>query len=100
MINHHQSTPTKAKKKSTNVVVSTESSNSDNIRNAKRNTNTKDIKRVVVSGDSMVKHVQGWDITKRIDYKRKVYVRHFSRSKADCMKDYMKPCIRENNPVI
>ena len=36
--------------------------------------------------NSLVKHVQGWDITKRIDNKRKVYV-----------KCYMKPCIRENN---
>ena len=49
-------------------------------------------------GDSMLKHVQGWDITKRIDNKRKVYVRQFSGSKKDFMKDYMKPCIRENNP--
>ena len=49
-------------------------------------------------GDSMVKHVQGWDITNRIGIKRKVYVRQFSGSKVDCMKDYMKPCIRENNP--
>ena len=46
----------------------------------------------------MVKHVQGWDITKRIDNKRKVYVRQFSGSKVDCVKDYMKPCIRESNP--
>ena len=45
----------------------------------------------------MVKHVQGWDIIKRINNKRKVYVRQFSGSKVDCMKDYMKPCIRENN---
>ena len=34
---------------------------------------------------------------KRIDNKRMVYVRQFSGSKVDCMKDYMKPCIRENN---
>ena len=46
----------------------------------------------------MVKHVQGWDIIKRIDSKRKVYVRKFSGSKVDCMKDYMKPCIRQNDP--
>ena len=46
----------------------------------------------------MVKHAQGWDITKRIDNKRKVYVRQFSGCKVDCMKDYMKHCIRENNP--
>ena len=45
----------------------------------------------------MAKHVQGWDITKRIDNKRKVYVRQFSGSKVDCVKDYMKPYIRENN---
>ena len=25
-------------------------------------------------------------------------MRQFSGSKVDCMKDYMKPCIRENNP--
>ena len=48
--------------------------------------------------DSMIKHFQGWVITKRADNRRKVYVRQFSGSKADCMKDYMKPCIRENNP--
>ena len=58
-------------KRSTNVVVSTESPNSDDIRNTSRNTNTKDIKKVFVLGGSMVKHVQGWDITKRIDNKRK-----------------------------
>ena len=63
MINHQQSTSIKTgKKKSANVVVSTESSNSDNIRNASRNTNTKDIKKVFVLVDSMVKHVQEWDI--------------------------------------
>ena len=42
-------------------------------------------------GTQMVKLVQGWDIIKRINNKRKVYVRQFSGSKVDCMKDYMKP---------
>ena len=74
-------------KRSTNVVVSTESPNSHDIRNNSRNKNTKDIKKVFVLEDSMVKHVQGWDIIKRIDSKRKVYVRKFSGSKVDCMKD-------------
>ena len=46
-------------KRSTNVVVSTESPSSDDIRNTSRNTNTKDIKKVFVLGDSMVKLVQG-----------------------------------------
>ena len=57
-------------KRSINVVVSTESPNRDDIGNTSGNTNTKDIKKVFVLGGSMVKHVQGWDITKRID-KRK-----------------------------
>ena len=63
-----------------------------------RNTSTKDIKNVFALRDNMVKHIQGWDITKRIDNKKKVYVRQFSGSKIDCMKNSMKPCIRENNP--
>ena len=46
-------------KKSTNIVVSTESPNSDNIRNASRNKNTKDIKKIFVLGNSMVNHIQG-----------------------------------------
>ena len=54
---------------SPNIVVSTESPNSDDIRNTSGNANTKDIKKVFVLGDSMVKHVQGWDITKKIDNK-------------------------------
>ena len=62
-------------KRFTNVVVSAESPNSDDIRNTSTNKNTKDIKKAFVLGESMVKHVQGWDITKRIDNKRKVYVR-------------------------
>ena len=84
-------------RRSTNIVVSTESPNSDDIRNTSRDTNTKDMKEVFVFGDSMVEHVQGWDITERKDSKRKVYMRQFSGSKIDCIKDYMKPCIRRNN---
>ena len=56
------------------------------------------VRNVSVLGDSMVKHFQGWDITKRIGKKRKGYVRQFSGSKVDCTKDYMKPCIREKYP--
>ena len=88
--NRHRGSP--------NVVVSTESPNSDKIRNTSRNRNTKEIKKVLVLGDSMAKHVQGWDNTKRIDKKRKVFVRQFSVYKVDCMKNYMKNCIRENDP--
>ena len=35
---------------------------------------------------------------KSIDKNHNVYVRNFSGAKVKCMKDYVKPCIREKNP--
>ena len=55
-------------------------------------------KKVFILGDNIVKYIQGWWITKKLDNKQKVYVRQFSGSKVSCMKDYVKPSIRENNP--
>ena len=46
----------------------------------------------------MVKHVQGWDITKKLENKHKVYIRQFAGSKVICMNDYIKLCICDNNP--
>ena len=48
--------------------------------------------------DSIAKHIKGWEITKKLGNKQKVYVRQFSGSKVSCTKDYVKPSIRENNP--
>ena len=41
---------------------------------------------------------KGWDTTKKLENKHKVYIRQFAGSKITCMTDYVKPCIRENNP--
>ena len=46
----------------------------------------------------MVKHVEGWKLKKPIVQNHYVYVRSFSGAKVKCMKDYVKPCIREKNP--
>ena len=46
----------------------------------------------------MVKHIQGWEINRKLDYKQNVYVRQFSGAKINCISDYVKPCTRENNP--
>ena len=54
--------------------------------------------KVFVLRDSMVKHIQHWDITKKLENKHKVYTWQFAGSKVICMNDYVKPCIRENNP--
>ena len=53
-------------------------------------------KKIYILGDSMVKHVEGWQLSKSTY--QKVYVRSFTGAKVKCMKDYVKPCIRENDP--
>ena len=37
-------------------------------------------------------------MTKKADKNNKIYVRSFLEAKVKCMKDYAKPCIRENDP--
>ena len=44
----------------------------------------------------MIKHVEGWQLSKSTN--QKVYVRSFTGAKVKCMKDYIKPCIQENDP--
>ena len=68
----------------------------DQIKTKKLVVNEK--KKVFVLGDSIVKHIQGWDITKKLENKHKVYIRQFAGSKVICMNDYVKPRILENNP--
>ena len=58
----------------------------------------KNKQKVFNLGDSIAKHIKGWEITKKLGNKQKVYVRQFSGSKVSCTKDYVKPSIRENNP--
>ena len=45
----------------------------------------------------MVKHVEGWKVTKSINTDMKVYVRSFLGAEVKYMKDYVKPCLREND---
>ena len=68
----------------------------DQIKTKKLVVNEKE--KVFVLVDSMVKHIQGWDITKKVVNKHKVYIRKFAGSEVICINDYVKTCIRENNP--
>ena len=52
-------------------------------------------KNVVILGDSIVKHVNGWEIAKKLP-NCKVYAKSFSSAKVRCMKDYLKPSLRQN----
>ena len=54
-------------------------------------------KSVIILVDSMVKHINGWEFSKRLESECKVYVKQFLGAKTKCMKDYMKPSLRENS---
>ena len=44
----------------------------------------------------MLKHINGWEISKRLESDCKVHVKHFSGARTKCMKDYLKPSLRED----
>ena len=52
-------------------------------------------KNIVILGDNMIKHVNGYDMSKKLK-NCKVYVKSFSGFKVRCMKDHMKPSMIEN----
>ena len=54
-----------------------------------------EVKSVVIIGDSMIKHLNGWDIPKKVHKSEsKIYVKPFPGAKTCCMKDYVKPSLR------
>ena len=64
----------------------------ENNRNNKNKTN------VYILGDSMVKNLNGYLLTKKIRHKHLVKVRLFSWAKISCMRDHVKPTLRNVNP--
>ena len=56
-------------------------------------------KSLAILGDSMVKHLNGWEMCKKIK-KCKVYVRSFPGAKVQCMEDYKKRSIRDEPETI
>ena len=45
----------------------------------------------------MLKHLKGWDISANLKQRHSIYVRPFTGAKVRSMKDYAKPCSREDN---
>ena len=45
-------------------------------------------KSLIILGDSMIKHVNVWEISRKLQGNCKVYVKHFSGANTKCMKDY------------
>ena len=54
--------------------------------------------KVFIIGDSMVKKVNGFLLTKKVNRKCLVKVRYFSGAKVRCLHDYVKPTLRDFNP--
>ena len=67
------------------------SGNSNNEKQTKK-------KKIYILGDSMIKHLKGYDISAKLKQRHNIYVRPFTGAKVRSMKDYAKPCIREENP--
>ena len=49
----------------------------------------------MILGYIILKNIKGWEISKKLQ-NANVYVRHFSGAKVRCMKDYLKPSLKEN----
>ena len=64
----------------------------------KKHSTSEDKTNIFILGDSMVKHVEGWKLSKNDVRKQKVYVRNFPSAIVKCMKDYIKHYVRGNNP--
>ena len=72
--------------------------NSEQKKDKKSNKEQKKRKSVFIIGDSMVKHVNGWEMSKKIK-NCKAYVRSFPGAKVQCMDDYKKPSMRDNQTI-
>ena len=104
--NELNETPSEEKNDKSNSQQNTSISGSNNNKSEKtksdkllasKTDNKKDHKqKSVIFGDSMIKHVNGWEISQKLQGNCEVYVKHFSGAKTKCIKDYIKPSQREN----
>ena len=83
--------------KSSNTDGNNSNSNNDkspNVQESRKTPENKN-KRVFILGDSIVKHKNGYDISRQIENCR-VYVKGFPGAITECMKGYAQPTTREN----
>ena len=74
------------------VLITTNRIKKSDKSSASKTDNEKDHKQksVIILGDSMIKHVNGLEISRKLLGNCKVYVKHFSGAKTKCRKDYIK----------
>ena len=94
--NNVQNTVTK---KQVRIYKENEVSNASNSTktdgNKKDQNRNNEVKSIAIIGDSMIKHLNGWDMPKKVHKSEcTIYVKSFSGAKISCMKDYVKPSLR------
>ena len=67
---------------------------SETISTKPSDTNADVTNRVFIMGDSIVKHIRGYELSQRVE-NCKVFVKSFSGAKVRCMEDYIQPTLRE-----
>ena len=67
---------------------------SDSLSNKNTNKDQSKSKRTYILGDSMIKNLKGWEMSKKLK-NANAYVRQFAGAKVRCMKDHIKPTLRE-----
>ena len=80
------------KKKEDNYNGTSNRNNSNENRNNKNKTN------IYILGDSIVKKLNGYLLTRKVKLKHLVKVRSFLGSKISCMADHVKATLRDINP--
>ena len=61
-----------------------------------QNSKEKNEKSIFVIGDSMLKQLNGWEMSKKLNANCKMFVKTFSGAKTTCMHDYVKPLVRSS----
>ena len=61
-----------------------------------QNSKEKNEKSIFVIGDSMLKQLNGWEMSKKLNANCKMFVKTFLGAKTICMHDYVKPSVRSS----
>ena len=76
--------------------VNQESSKGTVTKNQKtKNQHPERDKTVIIQGDNMIKHVNGWEMAEKAKL-CDIYIKSFSGAKARCLKDHAKPSFGQN----
>ena len=65
---------------------------------ANGNNSSNEKSKIYTLGDSMIKKLNGYFLTKKVRHKYLIKVRSFSDAKVSCMVDHVKPALRDDKP--